>query len=223
MADKIFTVAVLVLVFLVVAVSVIMVRRFFRAVRGFRAEPYVPIIDPLEPAPVKLTGWLVAVSCAAVAWSVLHLLLVSIWAMTGRWVAPTVPLILIAAYVTIAATMTGMGGVMLLRRRPYGRRMIAWGEMLFGYGLFMALVVTILLPGVKDVLGEWVAAARIVGFVLAGHVLVDGVIGTAAQYVGKAEAAELPAKPTPAERPPGEGPVSMPEAAFPAGWQDNLP
>jgi len=223
MTDKIFTGVVLTLIFLVAAVSVIMIRRFFRAVRGFRAEPYVPIIDPFKPAPVKLTGWLVAVSCAAVVWSVLHLLLVSIWAVGGRWVEPTIPVILIAAYVTIAAVMTGIGGVMLLGRRPYGRRMIAWGEMLFGYGLFMALVVTILLPGVKDVLGEWVVAARIVGFVLVGHVLIDGAIGTVAQYVGKAEAVALPPQRRPADRPPAEGPVSMPEAGFPAGLEDNLP
>ncbi len=170
-------------------------RLFARSIRrGAPGLPYEPVPDPNPPAPVEPTAGVGTLGVLALVWAGAHFAVAFWWARTGRYVERTVAAGAVVTYFVLAAVVTVIGAVMLLRRRPYGRRGIALGQFLFAIASLMGVAVALVIRGSEDVPLFWRERAihLAVGFAL--HVIAATAIGTAAQYVGR-----------PADAPPAVG------------------
>jgi len=169
-------------------------RDFLRGTRVPAAPlKYVPFYDFFPPDPVaEVTGGVIVVGSAAAGWGLLHLAAGLTWAIRGELLPRTVSVGVAAFYCCFAAVLTGIGGVMLLRRRAYGRRMISWGQFLLAIVSFMGLAVALMARTNED-LSEWVRGASIYaagGLLL--YLALATLIGAAAQRVGRGPRAAQP-------------------------------
>jgi len=149
--------------------------------------PSVPEVNP--PDPVVRTASVTVVGTAAIAWSLAHLVLIGLWAATGRLfgreLVRDVYAAVVAAYAAAAALLVALGGSMLLSANPHGRRAVAWGEFLFALLVFMGGVLAVMLPGDEQAPA---ALRRLAPSLLAGlaaHLAIDAVLGSAAQQAGR--------------------------------------
>ena len=165
-------------------------RGFLRAMRAVRLEPGEPIRDPNPPERVERTAGLDAVAYTAIAWSVCHVLFLLAWVFIGFLFDRTVYTFVVATYFAVAALITGFGGVLLLRRFPYGRRTVAWGQMLFGLMTFMGFAIAVLTWAYGDAPPSAKRYALPMVAIFAAHMVIDTIIGAAAQQAGR------PAEPT---------------------------
>ena len=160
-------------------------RGFLRAMRLIRLEPGEPIRDPNPPDPVVRTAGLDAVAYTSIAWSAVHVLFLLAWCINGFLFDRTVYTFVVAGYFAIAALITGFGGVLLLRQFPYGRRTVAWGQMLFSLMTFMGFAISVLTWAFEDAPPAAKSYALPMGVIFAAHMVIDTIIGGAAQQAGR--------------------------------------
>jgi len=190
------TAIVLLLALLAIWVVMRQLRVYSRTIRVAPARlPYEPVVDPNPPPKVVRTNGVVTVAAAVLIWAWLHIISAAVWAATGYVVHRTVVSFAVAVYVVAAGAVTTIGSLMLLRCERYGRRTIAMGQFLFALAAFMGTAVALLMPRSKDVPSEWYVVAAYLAGVMAAHLLVDAVLGAAAQRVGIPAAAEDEAAP----------------------------
>ena len=175
---------------LVVLAIISLFRGFLRAMRKVRLEPSEPIRDPNPPESVVRTAGLDAVAYTAIAWSAIHVLFLLAWARYQFFFDRTAYTFVVATYFAVAALITGFGGVLLLRRFPYGRRTVAWGQMLFGLMTFMGFAISVLTLAYEDAPPAASSYALPMVAIFAAHMVIDTIIGAAAQQAGR------PAEPT---------------------------
>ena len=161
--------------------------RFAQAIRSGRGLrlPYQPVVDPNPPAPVRRTAGVLLVGWAGIGWAAIHVAAIALWWTTGWWGERTAVFGVWAIYLCWASATTATGAVMLLARRPYGRRAISLGQFLFVLGAFMGAVIALLSMGAESVSAEMKRIGLIVGILLAAHLVIDAAIGSAGQHVGK--------------------------------------
>ncbi len=173
---------------LVVLVIAKLLKIHLRQLRHARsAEPYIAIEDPSPAAPIIPTVGVTVVGALVVLWCVMHLVVVGYWAVTGYLVPRRMTWISGGTYACVAALISGVGGIKLLRCQRFGRKMIAWGHFLFGAMGFLLFVAALTVPTNP----ESPEALRGIGYWLASlfgvHVTVDVILGAAAQRVGRPE------------------------------------
>ncbi len=177
-------VAALMLLLLLAVVSLL--RSFLLSIRtGRGVEPPTRIVALPPPAPVKPSGGVTVTATLALTWCAAHVVTIVIWAATALAVPRTFPAVMVAVYVFAAAVLTGAGGALLAATRAVGRRVVAWGEFLLGVASVLATAISLMLPGYEDaptLLRDW-AYWLAAGF--AAHLVIDVIIGTAAQHAGK--------------------------------------
>ncbi|MCK4275497.1 MAG: hypothetical protein KAX78_03220, partial [Phycisphaerae bacterium] len=112
-------------IFVAVAYSILALLALYLFIRriqvGWRriALPgYEPIVDPYAPEAVVRTGAVCAVGGVPIAWALVHLSAVGYWAATGAGLESyglrrTAAAFALGGYIVLAASLTGMGGVML--------------------------------------------------------------------------------------------------------------
>jgi hypothetical protein len=174
------------LVGLLLLAIVSLLRSFLLAIRESRGVAPPPrIARAARPAPVRATGTVTVVAAAAMLWAAAHLVLAVVWAATGRWAPRTVSTGVVAAYACIAAALVGAGGGLLLARRAVGRRTVAWGEFLLGVASVLAVAIALMLPDYEQAPEVLRKSANVLAACFAGHLVIDVLIGTAAQHAGK--------------------------------------
>ena len=170
-----------------VGLAVLAILSLFRGLRRtmiLSPGKYVPIPQVNPPAPVAPSAWVEIVGYTSIVGAVMHCVLIAL-ALVGKKVIFTVPITAtVTSYVLIAALITGVGGVMLIRRIAYGRRMISWGLVLLGILAFLGFALSLILRNWEDAPLISRQLATPMAIVLALHTLADTVIGTAAQRVG---------------------------------------
>jgi hypothetical protein len=185
MSGTILTIAILLAALLAVWLVIRQMRVFRRTMRRAPGLPYEPVPDPNPPDPVVRTGGVNAVSLAALIWAGLHVLAAAAWLATGYPVARTIRLTLVAVYLCAAAAVTAIGAVMLLRCERYGRRTLAMGQFLFSLAAFMGIAMALLLPRGEDIPSQWFEVAAYAAICMAIHLVIDTLLGAAAQHVGR--------------------------------------
>jgi len=161
---------------------------FWGLLRGIKAGgalPYRPIPVIWPPVPIVAGKSVTIVGLLAVGWSLAHLAVASGWSVTGYLMPRVAAAWLAAAYVAFAALLVGTGGVLMLAKRPFGRRLIAWGTMLLGLLTFYALIISLLLPK-YDQAPLWVRRlSRVIAAISAAHIIFNTAVGALAQRVGR--------------------------------------
>jgi hypothetical protein len=188
----------LAMVSLMVLAAASLIRGFLKAIRyGGQRLPYEPVVDLFPPLPIERTRWAAVVSVAAIVWGVAHVSLGLLWVMTGMVVDRQGSAIVTAIYFCFGASLTGIGGGMMLARMAYGRRMVSWGQFLLAIGAFMALAISVMIPSAREMPQEWREAAVWMAGGSGLYLLAGTVLGAAAQRVGKPKGGAAP--PTPLE------------------------
>ncbi len=167
------------------------IRRIQVGWRGFAQQGYEPIVDPYAPEAVAKSGAVYVVGVVAVAWALVHLLAVGYWAATGAGLESyglrrTAAAFGLGGYIVLAASLTGIGGVMLARAMANGRKLIAWGQFLFAGMTLWSIAFSLRIPSHRGVPEELRSVGYYLAGILAGHLIIDTIIGTAAQRAGKA-------------------------------------
>jgi len=161
---------------------------FLRGVRKKGAAlPFKPVPAIFTPIPVESTPGVWVLGMFALAWSVGHVGTIGWWLATGNLVTRSAPAVGAGLYLSFATFLVGVGGVLLLAHRPFGRRLIAWGMILLALLAFYALIISMLLPKFEDVPMAVRRSARLIGLFVAVHLLFDVAIGALAQKVGRPE------------------------------------
>jgi len=179
------TIVIVVLSLLAIWVVIRQLRVFGRSIRRGRGLPYEPIPDPNPPQAVARTRGVVTLSGAALLWAGAHLVSALAWAATGLLVDRTFQSAMVAVYLCSAAFVTAIGAVMLLRCERYGRRAVAMGQFLFAMAAFMGIAVALLLPQRQDIPSHWYRVAAYMAAFMGLHLLIDTLLGAAAQHVGR--------------------------------------
>ncbi|MFW6065501.1 MAG: hypothetical protein ACOC9S_01645 [Planctomycetota bacterium] len=190
MGDVLAYIVLAALMVLLVLAAVSLLRSFLLAIRsGKGAVPPTRIVSVLPPEPVTLTGGVKLTSTAALLWCAAHLVVVALWAITGH-VAPRIfSTGLVALYIGTAAGLTGAGGMLLRTARATGRRVVAWGQFLLGVASVLAIALSLMLPRYEDAPAALREYSIFLGALFLTHLIIDIVIGSAAQHVGKSSAA----------------------------------
>lgn len=178
----------LVLAGLVVLAALSLIRGIYRAARlAAEEEEFEPFVDFFPPEPVVRTRGIVVAGVGAIVWGLGHVGVGAVWSATG-WVVPrAAESWVVAVYVCIAASLTGVGGVMLLRSHAYGRTLVSWGQFLIAVVAFFGYAISLILPGFRDVSEEVRGAAGPLGVALAVYLDIAVILGTLAQRAGKGE------------------------------------
>jgi len=150
-----------------------------------RGLPYEPVVDPNPPDLVARTPGVVAVSVGSFVWAGSHFVAAMVWVATGYVVERTVKSVVVAVYLCAAAFVTAIGAMMLLRCERYGRRALGMGQFLFALAAFFGIAVAVLLPRGQEIPSQWFTVAFYIAVGMALHLLIDTMLGAAAQHVGK--------------------------------------
>ena len=191
-------VGVCVLVVLVVKAIGSLIRGFVSGMPG-QPSPYVPVRDTYPPRPIQGSRAVKAVGVSAMLWAAANLSLAAWWivsaiagwspagnAVPGPWALGTIAPYLLGGYVVLSASLGLAGGLLLMRFHPMGRRLISWGHFLLGVMAFPGAAYLLIMPRQYDTsLADVVAVAPYMALALGMHLLIDAVIGTAAQQVGR--------------------------------------
>ena len=164
-----------------------------------RTSPYVPVRDTYPPRPVQRSRAVKVVGVSAMLWAVANLALAAWWivsaiagrssagnAVIGPWALGAVAPYLLGGYVFLSACLGLAGGLLLMRFHPMGRRLISWSHFLLGVMAFLGAAYLLIMPREYDSrLADVVALAPYIALALGMHLLIDAVVGTAAQQVGR--------------------------------------
>lgn len=189
-----------------VGIAVMAVVVLFRSMLGgarLRASlPYQPVPIIFPPIPVEQTFGVTVVGVAALVWSGGHLILACGWFVTDY--LPRMPSAsMAAAYVAFAGVLVGCGGAMILRSRPFGRRLISWGMMLLAILAGLGMIVAILIPKIHDA-PPWARRLAVTMAVALGvHAVLDIIVGALASRVGRPPGYVEPDVPLPRYAPDG--------------------
>jgi len=162
-----------------------LVRSLLQAIKVKRVAGYVPVPEIYPPVPIVPGAGAKWVGFSALAWGGLHLVLAGIWAVSS-WPAPhTTDAVVVAAYGSVASGMMAVGGVMFLLCQPFGRKMVAWGELLLGVLAFLGMAVAIMLPGFEQAPPEVRRSAPYVAIGLFVYLVIGTAIGSLSQVVAR--------------------------------------
>lgn len=153
--------------------------------RRRRAEPYIPIEDPHPAAPVTLSAGVITTSSLVVLWSAVHLGMVAWWAVTGYLVPRKFLWVSAGVYACFAALVSGVGGMMLFGCRPFGRKMVAWGQFLLGLMGCLMLAASLMVPSDPRSPEPLRAIGYYLAVVFAVHMAIDVALGASAQRAGR--------------------------------------
>jgi len=190
---------------LVILAAISLIRGVYQAARMAAEEEFEPFVDFFPPEPVVRTPGIVALGISAIVWGAGHVGAGAVWSATGLFVPRVPESWMVAGYLCIAASLTGMGGVMLLRSHPYGRTLVSWGQFLGAVLTFFGLAIALMLPGMREAPSEireatWSITLRLpadrvvsvsigVPWVIAAclglYLVLTVMIGTLAQHAGK--------------------------------------
>jgi len=166
-----------------------LIRGFRRYLRTAAAKPPEPEVEVNPPLPVVKTAAVELVGWVAIIWSLANLAILVMGAMTlqDRPMLSSIPIqLVVMAYVLVGTILVGWGGIMLLKLHAYGRRIVAWGIMLFGVMGVLGVAVCLFVRQQEDALPDAKALAIPIAVVLVIHLAVDTAIGVSAQHVGVA-------------------------------------
>jgi len=170
-----------------------LLRGFLQSIRRRKPLPYEPMPETMPLVPVVPTVGVSVTAVAAVVWCVIHVAAILWWAIAafafGRDIPQGLYTGLVATYVAVGSLLTGVGGLLLIRANAHGRRSVAWGEFLLGLFSFLGGVITMLLWQDEETASS---VRRLAPYLSVGcglHVLIDALIGGAAQRVGCVEKA----------------------------------
>lgn len=179
----------------VILVSVLAALRLwlgFRQYLRYRTpEPFepMPVVNP--PEPVARTIGVELVAWVAIVWSATNLAMLVAAALTlhlqTQLILSSVAVqVAVTVYSLVAAGLIGWGGVMLLRLMAYGRRMVAWGVVLFAIVNVFSFAFCLFLHQYRDTPPSvrWLMIP--IAVILAAHTVIGCAIGVAAQHVGLA-------------------------------------
>lgn len=197
-----------------VLASGLILMAFIRGMKLRAGLPVVPVPTIFPPVPVMPTGGVLLVAALAMAWSAGHLLVIGIWLAKAYLIPHSPPTIIAGLYLTLSAMLVGIGGALLLARRPIGRILISWGMVLLALLTFYALIISFLLPSLEDVPARLREQGKILGVVAALHLAFDTVVGALGRHVGRPAGWS--------ERESDEGPVSPDVLDQTAADWDNL-
>ena len=189
-----------------IGISVMAVVGLFRSMlHGARLRaslPYQPVPIIFPPIPVEQTFGVTVVGVAALVWSAGHVILACGWFATDY--LPQMPSAsMAAAYVAFAGVLVGCGGAMILRSRPFGRRLISWGMMLLAILAGLGMIVAILIPKIHDA-PPWARRLAVTMAVALGvHTVLDIIVGALASRVGRPPGYVEPDVPLPRYAPDG--------------------
>jgi len=177
---------------LAVVVIAVFIRRVRRGWGRLEPVPYQPVPDVFAPEPVVATAASRGVGGAAVFWSAAHLAAVAVGiafavgALPARGMGELAAPFGLAGYVVLAAALTGLGGILLVRATALGRKLICWGQLLFVIAAMWLIAFLVAMPTHHNVppqlrpYGYWFAGVLLV------HAVLDGILGAAARRVGRA-------------------------------------
>jgi hypothetical protein len=175
---------------LVVAVSVAFASLFRGLARGLRSDtslPYepIPVIFPLIP--IERTPGSIAVGVVTCVYGLAHVVVIVAWWMTGWFLPPSGSNFVSGTYVLLFGAITGLGGLLIMLCQPMGRKCVSWGLMLLLLPAGLAFAMSLMLPDFEKATLEFRQMARTVTYLMAGHVVVDLLLGYLAQKVGLPE------------------------------------
>ena len=177
----------MVLFVLVLLAVVYFLRRWLQAAMSVRQMEHGPVVQPEDPypaAPVEDEPAAQLVAFAAIVWASLHVAAAIVWLGSGWPMGRDAQWFLPVAYGVVSACVLGIGGAMIVARKPFGRKLVAWGSFLLVTVGFLLMAASLILPSLEsapEVLRR-IAWYLAVGFAL--HVVIDAAIGIAAQRVG---------------------------------------
>lgn len=155
---------------------------------------YVPVPDPYRPPPVLQTSNSLLVGMLAIVWGLGHLTLAYYLAVLGGGPGDEIArhvkidsaaFYMMALYIGVAAVLTSVGGYLLILQRSAGRWSIAWGLFLLAIMAFLGGLTMIIVAGLSSIPPALAAAAPFLAAAMVVHMLVDLVLGAAAQRVAK--------------------------------------
>jgi hypothetical protein len=170
---------------LVLTLTLLVLRSFLRGVKAGTDKPYVPIPAIFPPVPVEPTAGVSAVGSLAIVWALVNLAVVAVWLVAPYYVPRSAPTVLAAAYVAFAMILVAIGGRALLLRRPVGRVCLSWGMILLDLVMFYAVIISFLLPSLKDVPDYLREQGLVLGVAGAFHLVLDTALGALGQRVGR--------------------------------------
>lgn len=209
------TVTLLVVIYIgaVALVTAFIVIAFIRGLKTRAGLPYKPIPIVFPPVPVEPGAAVSVVGWLGIIWAAAHLAATVFWLWTSYLVPRTAPAVIVALYLSFAALLVGLGGLTLNRARAMGRPLISWGMALFTLLTFYGLIISFLLPSLEGVSLAVRQQGRLIGTLIAIHLIFDVAVGAAAQRVGR---------PADWAKRKIETPEQLPPITEPAGPMDNL-
>jgi hypothetical protein len=174
---------------LVVAMSAAL-RSFGGKKKPKKTDAKIPFVDFPPPPPVVLTPAVKTVGTLTMLWMMINALVALYWLINPSVMPMGAESFMIAIYIIIASFYGCLGGILLLAGIAQGRRMIAWGGFLFITIMILGLGFTLLLAGSPNAGVDARFAGKIGAVVVFFHLVVDGILGHAAQTVGLTAPAE---------------------------------
>jgi len=166
-----------------------LLRGFLQSIRRRKALPYEAMPETGPLVPVAPTAGVAMTAFAAIAWCVVHVVAIFWWAIAAFALGGDVPQDLyaglVAAYVGVGSLLVGSGGLLLLRANAHGRQSVAWGEFLLGLFSFLGAVIAMLMWQDEETALNIRHLAPYLSVGCGLHVLIDALIGGAAQRVGR--------------------------------------
>ncbi len=175
----------IVFVGVVTLMTLALLRSMMHGVKARGRLPYVPIPIVFPPIPVERTAGVVMIGALAITYSSLHLIACGYWWARGDLVPQITAAYLGSIYTSFASVLVCIGGIMLLALRPFGRRLISWGLMLLGLLAFFGLIMALRLPKHHEAELWAPEVTRMIAAGMAGHILIDTLVGMLGQRVGR--------------------------------------
>lgn len=164
---------------------VLVVRSFMQTLRGPAGTPYVAVEVLFPSAPIADTPGGRLVGVLAIAWAAGQWALAVAWWVTGLVAPLHATSLVVAIYALVAALMTGVGGGLFLARQSFGRKLIAYGQMLVSVPAFFASAVALTVPYMPEAPASVQAIAHPLAAGLAGYLAAALILGYLGQHVAK--------------------------------------
>lgn len=159
--------------------------KFLRGICTGGALPYEPIPVIFPPVPVQRSWGSILVGVLGTFYGAGHVIIIVLWWINGWVIARTGTGIVSGSYVCLLSGLVLVGGLFLLKCKPAGRKLIAWGLVLLSLLAMFALIASLMLPRFTDAPIELRRTARTITYVAAGHIIFDLLLGYLAQKVGR--------------------------------------
>jgi hypothetical protein len=174
------------LTLLALAAVISLLHAWIAAARRLKPAPGPEIPQPYPDVPVEPGNWSRAAAMAALAWGAVNLLgLGALWLVLAKRESLELEVAIAAVYMAVAAALTTSGGIWLLRRDAFGRKLAAWGGFLMAVLAFLtgvAALATWYTPQVPPLVRE-IRIPLLIGALV--HLVLDTIVGAMAQRAGR--------------------------------------